>query len=120
MMEPDGSVGDLDDILRRTHLNLPPEPCSAFITLLPRCQTVHEGKGWRDERLTLSRRHLTHLNHGKPLPRFLQLRRRHRDNRLNGTIRQEHEDVMIFRVHQERSEERRVGKECRSRWSPYH
>src|SRR2546430_7896091 len=22
--------------------------------------------------------------------------------------------------HQERSEERRVGKECRSRWSPYH
>ena len=24
-----------------------------------------------------------------------------------------------FRV-QDRSEERRVGKECRSRWSPYH
>ena len=23
-------------------------------------------------------------------------------------------------VHAERSEERRVGKECRSRWSPYH
>ena len=23
-------------------------------------------------------------------------------------------------VHQKRSEERRVGKECRSRWSPYH
>src|SRR2546427_10488912 len=23
-------------------------------------------------------------------------------------------------VHDERSEERRVGKECRSRWSPYH
>src|SRR2546422_11758310 len=23
-------------------------------------------------------------------------------------------------VHHERSEERRVGKECRSRWSPYH
>ena|SRR2546427_10779871 len=23
-------------------------------------------------------------------------------------------------VHEERSEERRVGKECRSRWSPYH
>ena len=22
--------------------------------------------------------------------------------------------------HQQRSEERRVGKECRSRWSPYH
>ena len=24
------------------------------------------------------------------------------------------------RVYAERSEERRVGKECRSRWSPYH
>ena len=23
-------------------------------------------------------------------------------------------------VHYDRSEERRVGKECRSRWSPYH
>ena len=23
-------------------------------------------------------------------------------------------------THAERSEERRVGKECRSRWSPYH
>src|SRR2546430_15787948 len=23
-------------------------------------------------------------------------------------------------IHQPRSEERRVGKECRSRWSPYH
>ena len=23
-------------------------------------------------------------------------------------------------IHYERSEERRVGKECRSRWSPYH
>ena len=25
-----------------------------------------------------------------------------------------------YRVQQLRSEERRVGKECRSRWSPYH
>ena len=25
----------------------------------------------------------------------------------------------LFRIY-ERSEERRVGKECRSRWSPYH
>ena len=25
-----------------------------------------------------------------------------------------------FRILSERSEERRVGKECRSRWSPYH
>ena len=25
-----------------------------------------------------------------------------------------------FRLNEKRSEERRVGKECRSRWSPYH
>ena len=31
------------------------------------------------------------------------------------TIRQLQPDAVIFR-----SEERRVGKECRSRWSPYH
>ena len=32
------------------------------------------------------------------------------------------EDVQLIRTPQEldRSEERRVGKECRSRWSPYH
>ena len=27
---------------------------------------------------------------------------------------------MEFLYHHKRSEERRVGKECRSRWSPYH
>src|SRR5258706_15957701 len=26
----------------------------------------------------------------------------------------------VMRQHEDRSEERRVGKECRSRWSPYH
>ena len=29
-------------------------------------------------------------------------------------------DVDMCNVHAARSEERRVGKECRSRWSPYH
>ena len=28
--------------------------------------------------------------------------------------------LLIENYQQERSEERRVGKECRSRWSPYH
>ena len=28
--------------------------------------------------------------------------------------------VIRFTAGEERSEERRVGKECRSRWSPYH
>ena len=27
---------------------------------------------------------------------------------------------LVYRVEEIRSEERRVGKECRSRWSPYH
>src|SRR2546430_17718650 len=27
---------------------------------------------------------------------------------------------LVLRIVQNRSEERRVGKECRSRWSPYH
>src|SRR5256885_15133836 len=29
-------------------------------------------------------------------------------------------DVAVVRGNESRSEERRVGKECRSRWSPYH
>ena len=31
-----------------------------------------------------------------------------------------HEKTVVLAVAQLRSEERRVGKECRSRWSPYH
>ena len=30
------------------------------------------------------------------------------------------EEAMLFETSTTRSEERRVGKECRSRWSPYH
>ena len=29
-------------------------------------------------------------------------------------------DKTVFMIELDRSEERRVGKECRSRWSPYH
>ena len=32
----------------------------------------------------------------------------------------EHRKLVIRKEAIERSEERRVGKECRSRWSPYH
>ena len=34
---------------------------------------------------------------------------------LDGAVYRE-----ILTQHETRSEERRVGKECRSRWSPYH
>ena len=30
------------------------------------------------------------------------------------------EKFVFIHLNRERSEERRVGKECRSRWSPYH
>ena len=30
------------------------------------------------------------------------------------------DEVSMVQILEERSEERRVGKECRSRWSPYH
>ena len=38
----------------------------------------------------------------------------------NGTALKEALDDLALRERSGRSEERRVGKECRSRWSPYH
>ena len=35
-------------------------------------------------------------------------------------ILQKQREFEIEYTHNSRSEERRVGKECRSRWSPYH
>ena len=35
-------------------------------------------------------------------------------------INEEKFDLLILDIMMPRSEERRVGKECRSRWSPYH
>src|SRR3712207_9508228 len=43
-----------------------------------------------------------------------------------GTMYKNYQNEVVFlseeqkKSRQERSEERRVGKECRSRWSPYH
>src|SRR5574344_2541396 len=39
---------------------------------------------------------------------------------LNFDIRDKHEVFDGYDMLPDRSEERRVGKECRSRWSPYH
>ena len=45
-----------------------------------------------------------------------------RDNNLkdHALLGMEHFGTEAPSVMYERSEERRVGKECRSRWSPYH
>ena len=37
-----------------------------------------------------------------------------------GYLHEGHQSLIKKSVEQNRSEERRVGKECRSRWSPYH
>ena len=45
------------------------------------------------------------------------------DKPLARLIKKKREKTQINRIRNEkgeRSEERRVGKECRSRWSPYH
>ena len=54
----------------------------------------------------------SHENHGKRFCRFLL-----EVQRLSGAV-----DTLPVVAREElcRSEERRVGKECRSRWSPYH
>ena len=42
-----------------------------------------------------------------------------RDN-IPNIIKEKGEEPITRILSDERSEERRVGKECRSRWSPYH
>ena len=51
---------------------------------------------------------------GAPLDWYMQLERTHVSTW--GEIA----DAFLKHYHCNRSEERRVGKECRSRWSPYH
>src|SRR2546428_12514697 len=59
------------------------------------------------------------------LPIFAPKLRSHPDIALLPFLRsageQNHQHVTVSaQIHPIRSEERRVGKECRSRWSPYH
>ena len=46
--------------------------------------------------------------------------RRRPDARLDAHLRDVDEALLAGLLRDMRSEERRVGKECRSRWSPYH
>ena len=42
------------------------------------------------------------------------------ENTRSGSVEQQIADLYKLAMDTTRSEERRVGKECRSRWSPYH
>ena len=58
--------------------------------------------------------------------RLLEARAKHADGKIDDEeLRAVEDDAIreVVRMQEEvglRSEERRVGKECRSRWSPYH
>src|SRR5574340_190683 len=58
----------------------------------------------------------------EPLPHFLRERHVHSrmiESNIGRNVKSGHFiSNLLFAMH--RSEERRVGKECRSRWSPYH
>ena len=41
-------------------------------------------------------------------------------NRIFESLKEEEQPKVLSLADKNRSEERRVGKECRSRWSPYH
>src|SRR3712207_7143843 len=68
-----------------------------------------------DRRLQGARQGLQQACQGRGLVRFWQ--RHERDDRVVGPMAAPLPQPGAL---PERSEERRVGKECRSRWSPYH
>src|SRR3712207_718766 len=53
-------------------------------------------------------------------PRASRREGRLADRHLEGTVAHHGETPLVADRDPDRSEERRVGKECRSRWSPYH
>src|SRR3712207_6047250 len=63
--------------------------------------------------------HLTGTNGKTSTSRMIDTLLRALDLRT-GRFTSPHVERMTERISIDRSEERRVGKECRSRWSPYH
>ena len=64
-----------------------------------------------------------HLHKGAPEASLLEPQKQNSGRNNNGHITVRHKGgghKHHYRVVDFRSEERRVGKECRSRWSPYH
>ena len=50
---------------------------------------------------------------------YIELLTKEARKAMTGEFNQKHKGAGFGKI-PERSEERRVGKECRSRWSPYH
>ena len=78
-------------------------------------ENINETKGWFFEKINKI---------DKPLARLINIKR---ERAQINKVRNEKEVTIdttelqrITRHYYKRSEERRVGKECRSRWSPYH
>ena len=87
----------------------------SFLTL---CDTMHYGRA--AEKLHLSQpavsKHIQSLENQYGVSLFTYANRRLQKTR-EGEVLQQYVQTLRYN---ERSEERRVGKECRSRWSPYH
>src|SRR5687768_18110250 len=77
---------------------------------LPICFCIRDG---RDDVAIAHLFQVLGSYHGQPVNRLTDLLDVHIDERANG-------DTLIAELARERSEERRVGKECRSRWLSYH
>src|SRR2546430_3182853 len=83
--------------------------CSSDLTKLPSILSMVTGS-WR-----------RHESEESPVPKSSSATPHPspRSRRINASARTRFATV-AFSVSSKRSEERRVGKECRSRWSPYH
>src|SRR5205807_6071195 len=55
-----------------------------------------------------------------PISIFLRIRNVSEYGQKDGAVPKEQEKKLALQLIESRSEERRVGKECRSRWSAYH
>ena len=81
-----------------------------------KCSLLPMGSGLNGENLHFS------INTKEALDKVILFE--HGTRKVAGYARVQEEehfgDLYAFRVLNARSEERRVGKECRSRWSPYH
>ena len=73
------------------------------------------------EILTIARQHTVQTVNTILVKTYWEVGREIVEFELGGKTRAEYGKGMLQNLSKElRSEERRVGKECRSRWSPYH